>query len=499
MSRYLAIWFPYLVPDRLARRKPALRKQSFVTSLPERGRLVIQSASAQAVLSGIKPGMILADARAIYPDLITIDHDPKLPERLLTILAEWCLRFTPIAATDLPDGLILDISGCTHLWGGESSYLKEIIKRLSKGGYHVHAAIADTVGAAWALSRYEQNGTIIEKDKQKDALICLPVSALRLPVNISDRLYQLGLTTIGGLLAIPRQGLKKRFGQELLTRIDQALGMLSEPIKPVCPAPVFQERLYCLEPVCTAKAITIGLQQLLASLCSRLVKEKKGLRKAVLTCYRIDNKVQQIEIGTHRAARDTAHLFRLFENKIANIAPGLGIELFVLDAPVTDPLDVQQESLWMDAGMEQNRAITQLLDRIGGRLGPNAIQRYLPAEHHWPERSYMPAATLSERPAIPWPKGLSRPVYVLPRPEPIKVSVPIPDYPPMLFIYNGVVHNIKKADGPERIEREWWIDKGLQRDYYCVEDTTGKRYWLFRSGHYDSAHAPDWFIHGFFA
>lgn len=498
MKRYLAIWFPYLLPDRLARRKPELRKQAFITSLPERGRLVIQSASTAAVANGIRPGMILADARAIYPDLVAIDHDSGLVAKLLHILGEWCLRFTPVAAVDLPDGLILDISGCAHLWGGELPYQQAIVKRLSKGGYQVGTAIADTIGAAWALSRYGQNGSIAEPGQHKELLNDLPVKALRLPDHNTERLEQLGLCTIGQLIAIPTASLKKRFGQALIDRIQQALGLQPEGLQPVCPAPVFQERLSSLEPVRTAKAITIALEQLLASLCEHLEREKKGLRKAVFKCYRIDNKVQEIEIGTNRATRHRTHIYRLFEHKIATIAPGLGIELFVLEAPVTDTLDVQQEQLWIDARTQQSEALSQLIDRIGGRLGFNAIQRYLPAEHHWPERSFKAAASLAEQPAIPWPESLSRPIYVLPRPEPIQVSVPIPDYPPMLFIYKGIIHNIKKADGPERIEREWWIDKGLQRDYYCVEDEKGKRYWLFRSGHYDT-HIPEWFIHGFFA
>jgi len=459
---------------------------------------MIHSACSNAISLGIKPGMILADARALYPDLLAIDHDPELPAKLLTAIAEWCLRFTPIASIDLPDGLILDINGCPHLWGGEAPYQAEIIKRLSGIGYTIRTAIADTIGTAWAISRYGLNGTIVESGKQKEILLSLPIQALRLSTGITDRLNKLGLDQVDSIINIPPSALKKRFGQELSLRLNQALGEASEAINPICPAPVFQERLDCLEPVRTAKAITIALQQLLESLCSHLAKEHKGLRKAIFKCYRIDNEVRQIEIGTNRASRDTKHLFRLFEHKISQIAPGLGIELFLLEAPVVEPLEVQQEYLWLDMNTQHNEVLNQLLDRIGGRLGQNAIQRFLPAEHHWPERSYAPVASLSEQPTIPWPEGLSRPVYVLPKPEPIKVSVPIPDYPPMLFIYKGVIHNIKKADGPERIEREWWIEKGLQRDYYCVEDQAGKRYWLFRSGRYET-HTPEWFIHGFFA
>lgn len=498
MKRYAVIWFPYLVPDRLASRRPELRGQVYVSSLPERGRLIIQSASVAAVAKGIHPGMILASARAVNPDLMALDHDPDLPATLLTALAEWCMRFTPITATDCPDGLILDISGCAHLWGGEGPYLREIARRLGRLGYHTRVAVADTIGSAWALSRYGQNGDIAPTEKQKEAIAPLPVAALRLSEALRERLDKLGLFEIGNLLSIPYPSLKKRFGTELVQRLGQALGEMPELLSPVYPTPVFQERLECMEPIRTAKAIEIAIERLLKALCHHLLLEKKGLRKAVLTCYRIDNELSRIEIGTLRPARNAAHLFRLFENKIARIAPGMGIELFVMEAPLTEPLEIKQERIWQDSGEVQHEALNQLLDTLAGRLGQEAIRRYLPAQHHWPERSYVAATSLSEQPAIPWPEGLNRPVYVLPKPEPIKVSVPLPDYPPMLFVYKNQIHNIRKADGPERIEREWWIEKGLQRDYYCVEDEGGRRYWLFRSGHYDT-HTPEWFIHGFFA
>ncbi len=69
----------------------------------------------------------------------------------------------------------------------------------------------------------------------------------------------------------------------------------------------------------------------------------------------------------------------------------------------------------------------------------------------------------------------------------------------MLFRCDGVTHKVRRADGPERIEREWWMDKGEHRDYYQVEDEQGRRYWLFRSGHYDQNEKKQWYLHGYFA
>lgn len=501
MGRYLSIWIPQLVTDRAIKLRPELKDIAFVLAVPQRGRMVVRAASTMAIKQGIVTGMVVADARAMQPDLKIYNHKPGLEERLLTELAEWCLRFTPIAAIDAPDGLMLEITGCAHLWGGEQVYLSDIIAKLNNYGYTVSVAIADTIGTAWAMARYGKS-SLVEPGCQLDALLRLPPAALRLEAPVLERLHKLGFYKVSGFIHMTRTVLRRRFGQGLLDRIDQALGQAIEAIEPIQPATIFQERLPCLDPIRTAVGIGIALNKLLEQLCRHLAKENKGLRTAVFKGYRIDGVVEKIEIGTNRAVRNIAHLFKLFEQKIATITPALGIELFVLEAPLVEELSVQQESLWSVLGGDESTALASLLDRIAGRVGMSAIHRYLPAAHYWPERSIKPASSIYEKTGTAWKTDRPRPLCLLAQPEPVEVTVPIPDYPPMLFIYKGQVHKIKKADGPERIEREWWLEQGRVRDYYYVEDEAGARYWLFRSGHYEQhkeQHTPEWFIHGFFA
>jgi protein ImuB len=327
----------------------------------------------------------------------------------------------------------------------------------------------------------------------------LPPAALRVEQPMLDRLHKLGLTQVRHLLAIPAPALRRRFGPELLLRLDQAMGQEEETIQPVVPAPSWQERLPCPEPIATATGIEIALQRLLDTLCRRLQQEEKGLRTAAFKAYRVDGKMEEIAIGTNRATHNAAHLFKLFEIKIPTIEPDLGIELFVLEAAKVEDLSPLQEKLWEgDCGLE-NTHLAQLLDRIAGKVGAAAIHRYLPDEHYWPERSIKLATSLNETTATAWRADRPRPIQLLAKPEPIEVTAPIPDYPPMLFRYKGKLHTIKKADGPERIEREWWLEEGPHRDYYSVEDEEGARYWLFRSGHYTGDKTQQWFIHGFFA
>lgn len=487
-----------MTTDWLMQHQPELQDKAFVLAAPERGRMVIKAASAAAQALGIEPGTVVADARAIFPALTVIDDQPELAGRLLNELAENCIRYTPVVAIDPPDGLILDISGCAHLWGGERAYLGEIMAKLKSLGYKVRAAIADTVGAAWAVARYGQVKAIIEPGQQAEALLPLTPVALRLEPDILERMHKLGFYQICRFIHIPRAILRRRFGPAMLERLAQALGEVREPVSSIQLIAPYQERLPSLEPIRTATGIEMALRKLLETMCLRLLQESKGLRAAVFRGYRIDGNVQQVGIGTNRPVRNVAHLCKLFELKIGSITPRLGIELFLLEAPVVEDLSQAQESLWNAANGYDNGAITNLLDRLGGKLGADAIRRYLPVEHYWPERSIKPAASLQEQATVAWRNNLPRPVSLLQQPERIDVTAPIPDYPPILFVYKGKIHKIKKADGPERIEQEWWLEQSLHRDYYCVEDESGARYWLFRLGHYGE-HNPDWFIHGFFA
>lgn len=495
-KRFLSIWFRHLTTDRLAIRRPELKDKAFLLATRERGKMTVKASSRVATTSGIVPGMAVADVRAILPSIEVFTQSSGWESKLLSGLAEWCLRYTPMVAPDSPDGLILDITGCAHLWGGEVPYLKEILITLKSKGYDTRAAIADTIGTAWAVARYGQLSPIIEPEAQLKALSSLPPASLRLEQGMLQRMDRLGFRQVGQFIDMPGSLLRKRFGEILLTRIGQALGTEHEHMDPVQPRQPYREELPCMDPICTAGGISIALKRLLDTLCKRLAKEGKGLRTAILKGYRVDGKVEEVSIGTGRASRNPEHLFKLFELKIPSIEPALGIELFVLEAPLVEKLRDIQESLWHTPG--DPTAIAELLDRLAGKIGRESIHRYLPQEHHWPERSCKTVASLDEQPETAWRTDRPRPLCLLHKPEPIEVMTPLPDYPPLHFRYKGNLFKVAKADGPERIEQEWWISGGPPRDYYCIEDEEGARYWLFRLDLYEKGE-PKWFLHGFFS
>lgn len=498
-SRFVAIWFRFLRTDWFQKKQSSLKGTAFVLAVPDHGRMVITEASYAANARGIMKGMVVSDAKVLFPSLQVINDVQCLNQKLLKSIAQWFIRFSPVAAIDMPDGIILDATGCTHLWGGEENYLKDIINKLKSFGYHIRAAMADTIGTAWAVARYGKIKAIIKSGEHANALMPLPPISLRLQQEANEKLLKLGLTEVGSFMFMQASVLRRRFGADLLSKLNQALGTKEEYIEPVVPVSAFTERLPCLELIQTKEGIEIALQQLLEKLCKRLNLEGKGLRELKFTAYRVDNKTTSIGITTNHASYNPKHLFKLIEYRISLLEPGSGIELFIIEALKVEKVVAIQQTIFTAKGNSESREIAELLDNLENKFGNNIVHRYLPSEHHWPERSVKLATSVKEQSVKGWPVNKLRPIQLLPRPIPIQVTAPIPDYPPMNFRYNRQLYIIAKANACERIEPEWWIEGGLHRDYYIVEDKDGKRYWIYRLGHYNDEEKPLWFIHGFFA
>jgi len=478
--------------------------RAFVLATTASGRRVITAVSAAAALAGITPGMGLADARALDPALLVEEADFIADAAALAKLAAWCDRFSPWVTTSGADGILLDVTGCAHLFGDETSLACQAVARLARQGIAARAAIADTLGAAWAFSRFSGSVALaVPRGGAEQALADLPVAALRLEPETVALLERLGLQRIGELYPVPRAALAARCGDSVATRLDQALGRAAEPLSPLPSQPLLWSRRSCPEPIVTAEAIAAALRELLQHLAQRLGEEGLGARRLSLAAYRIDNRIERLAIGTAFPSRDTRHLWRLFEEKLERIDPGLGIEDLVLTAASVEPLAAAQLGLDGEAARDDSADLAALVDRLANRLGMRALARPVLRESHIPERAVRFIAPLeSGGMAARWNPAQQRPIRLLPRPEPIEATAPIPDDPPLLFRWRQRAHRVRRADGPERIAPEWWRQSGSamseSRDYYRVEDEAGQRFWLYRAGLYRPESAPRWFLHGFF-
>ena len=328
--------------------------------------------------------------------------------------------------------MVIDITGCAHLFGGEGALAADLTGRLRAAGFAARAAIAATPTAAWGIVRFAD-----AEERRRERLDGLPLAALRLQAETVEALHALGLRRIGDLHAMPRAGLAARFGEKLLQRYDQAFGRLDEPISPRRPVPAFRERLSFAEPIATPESIAGALRHLLRRLCAGLEAAGQGARRLRLDAHcidqRVDDEPQGLTLGTSRPARDPAVLARLFAPLLERIEPGPGLETLTLAATETEPLGAIQ--IGMD-GEGADGGLVELVDRLVLRLGDRAVLRLVPRESWLPERCVAPLPPGQPVPAPkPWPAGRPRPLRLLTPPEPVEAIAPLPDDPPLQFLW----------------------------------------------------------------
>lgn len=473
--------------------------------ISEQGTRRLYAVGEQAAAQGLWPGQKAADALALVPELDIADADPDGDLEALRALAGWCVRYSPAVAPDPPDGLLMDVTGVTHLWGGEGALLDDLVARLATNGIPARAAIADTAGAAWALARFSDE-RIAPPGGQAPLLEPLPVTALRLDEVAAAQLPRLGLTKIGRLMSLPRAQLTRRFGKGVVLRLDQALGRVDEALTFRRPATPWFERLAFAEPISAPEDLARAARDITALICKRLEREGKGARRFEVAFHRLDGKVQTAGAGLSLPGRDAARIAKLIAPKLDVIDPGFGIEVVTVTAEAVEPLSHRQQRLDESPEAAAQEGLAPLIDRLTNRLGEERVWRAEPFESHVPERSVVRRPPLSPRgTARPWDPERPRPVRLFRRPEPVEaVLALVPDDPPSQFRWRGRLHRVRRAEGPERIAEEWWrkpigdVSPGHVRDYYRVEDDAGGRFWLFRAGLYDPENPPKWWLHGLF-
>lgn len=547
--RVLSLWFPRLGAERalrLARGGAAGLAGPLVVVGERNGAQVLHSVSAAAQAAGLSVGQPLRDAGAMCPGLVTVPADPAGEAAFLTLLRRWAGKFSPWVAEEPPAGLVVDLTGCAHLFGGEEALLAQVEEDCAGMGLSLHAAIADTVGAAWALARHAgrggevppvrsgdaiqqeahatrsraakrrgwekggalpvagpdgpgPRGMIAPSGRTRQALAALPVAALRLDPDAVEGLVRLGLRRVEDIAVLPRAALARRFGAGVLRRLDQALGLEPEPVTPAGTPLHFAARISLPDPIGLLADVEAGVDRLLPVLCARLKRHGRGARRVRLQAFRADGKIEVAEVGLARASDREDRIRPLLWMKLPDIDAGFGIDMLRLEAVETETLSpVQHRSpVGSPVRAPQETGLDDLLGKLGVRLGTEAVTRFHPGESHVPEKgAQVLAAAWSEPLAEPWPKRGKRPL-VLFRPEPLVAPQDDPT-PPARFRWRRRELVTRFAVGPERIAPEWWLDdpewRSGPRDYWRVETDGGERLWLF------FAHGGDvsggWFCHG---
>lgn len=472
------MWFPRLASDRVLRARPV--DGAFALTLKAKNTERIYCLNRAAEQAGLGRGMSFADARAFCPDLISQPARPDLDRAFLASLRRWATRYCPWVGYEGVDGLVLDVSGATHLWGGEPMMLADMRARASRAGLELRLGLGESRGAAWARAHY---------GAAQSTLTDLPVAALRIDDQMVTALQRLGLRCIGDLTVAARAPLARRFGPDLMLRLDQAMGHVSEPIMPESVAPQFATRMSLPDPIGLTEDVMGITARLLRPLCDKLKAQEMGARRLCLTLRRVDQGHQQVELRLAAPMRDPSRILPLFERGVGEVDAGFGIDQMRIEATLIEPLPAQQ----IGSGQSSPDQLNDLITRIGTRIGLENIQRFLPADSHIPERAFSIAPAAFSKPETGWVAPRPRPLCLFP-PEPIAARGP---QPPVQFRWRRMRLTTGRAIGPERIAPEWWLSDdtwrtGL-RDYWQVDTREGRRLWLFYT-----PQNPGWFAQGEF-
>lgn len=497
--RVMSIWFPRLPLDRLARRGDArlagiLAITQFIKNAP---RLTHVTEAAQK--AGASVGQSLADARAICPELLTEPVDEDAQAQLLRALWRWADRLSPWAALDSPDGLFLDITGCAHLFGGETPMAEFTLSELAALNVTARIGMADTKGAAWALARYTgREISLALPGATRDAIADLPLKALSISAKTETDLRRTGLSKIGDIQIRKTSDLARRFGLELTQKLSKALGHEPDPVSPEAATPVYAARMTLPDPIGRLDDVMAVLRRLAESVCGRLDNDLMGARHFDLTVTCVDTGNHVLSAGFARPCQAVGAVLQQFTRPVDELRIEYGADRFRLVARHLEPVRPRQRIL---GGELQAKAedFDTLISTLGNRLGFDRVRKFLPRDQHIPEGEFTTVEAVRSGSATwaltPNSQRRERPLRLFPRPERIRTLTP--GRPPLRFEWRGRAFDNVETSGPERLAPPWWeTGDRRQRDYWQARTDTGEQLWLMNQ---PGCEHPDWFVAGQFA
>ncbi len=548
--RILSLWFPRLAAERVLRRRRDVLPLPFAVVGDRGGAQVLISLNPLAEAAGLRQEQPLRDATAMCPALLTRAESPTEDAAFLTALRRWAGKFSPWVAEEPPAALLVDLTGCAHLFGGETGLLAQVEEDCADLGLTMRAGLADTAGAAWALARYagqvagpSRNGDAVDQEARatrsravkrrgwarglsapglagvdlpqgviaapgrlREVLAPLPLAALRLEPAAVEGLSRLGLRRVEDIAGLPRAALSRRFGAPVLRRLDQAFGLEAEPISPAAAPLHFAVRMTLPEPIGLRTDIEAGIDRLLPTLCTRLRGKGRGARRVRLQAFRADGGVAMTEVTLAQASDTPDRIRPLLLLRLDALDAGFGIDCLRLEAVETEPLHAVQHRGHLEAGaaatarQTADTAMADLVGRLGTRLGTDQVTRLHPAESHLPDRALtLMAAAWAGAHDGPWPDPPGPRPLALFHPEPVTAANG--PTPPAAFRWRRQEMQTRVAVGPERILPEWWFDRpewrSGPRDYWRVEAQGGQRLWFFYA--HGGETSGGWFCHGRFA
>ena len=476
-------------------------------------RQVVVACCKRAAGTGARPGLPAAQARALFaPGCVRLEpEDLERDRRALRGLGLWAHKFSPVVALDEPDGLFIDLTGCGPVFGCEANILTALLDGLAKLHFGARAVIAPTFGCAWAVAHFgAEPRTIIPDGGQRKAIELLPVEALGINAKAVRNLAEVGIDRIGDVMNLPRSLLPSRFGDDLLLRLDRALGQAIETIDPMRPAdPIQAEQLFD-GPTTRLDAIEHAVRIVLEDLAGQLTRRGLGALRVDLELGRSDLEPVPILIEMSQPTHDGVHLWSLVRPKLERVHLGFGVEQVSGVVSRTGRCVFEQAERWREGAWrpdaEVDRHASQLLDTLVNRLGRERVQRGFLVESHIPERAFAMRCVLEGQVSAGVRTRSPRASVLFERPVLIQVVALTPDGPIRRVRVDGCDFEVVRCVGPERISGEWWreweagslpplskgfppLAQGGERDYFRVQLEGGRWLWVCARG-------GCWFVHG---
>jgi len=447
--------------------------------------------NAQAAAAGIERGMPLSAARALDASLQCVAREPTREVAMLRALARWAQQFTGKVSLQPPNALLLEVSGSLRLFGGVEALCQAVVSGLQHKGITVCHAIAPNPSAAWLLARSGQAPVVTKAAALEAALAPLSLRLLPIQDEQQKALLDWGMQTLEDCMQLPRAGLSRRLGPEVLQCLDQAFGRVPEPRMFFAAPESFEASVFLPEAVTEVSLLLVGLQRLLQQLCDFLRERGAGAQVLHVQCLTPFTAAQTLRLTLLQPSRDPQHLYQLWQERLERCQLQAPVEGLCLQVRHLLPLASQPQDLLGPTAASQT-AFKHVLERVHTRLGADVIQQLSGAADHRPERASTAAPEHAREPADrgatyraqDWPYTL-RPAWLLPEPQVLRPSAAGPCWQgPLQFLA-----------GPERIESGWWTEAPQRRDYYIAQNARRQRLWVYR----DLDVPQQWYVHGFFS
>lgn len=514
-----------------------------------RGGAATICVSDSAWADGIRPGMPLAEARSMaspiksaspgkkstaVPETQFLEWKPDEDRSTLTSLAELTRQFTPIVGIDespVPDSLLLDVSGCGRLFGGETVLAEYLVRRFWQHGYRCRAVICDSIASSWAFAHVgghllqEQPGgraridqswfaptIIIPPGQSRSYLEPFPLAVARLPNADIQVLSQLGILTLKQLFGLPIEDLPSRLSDEAIRRLRQITQVEPELIESIPEANPVSATWVSEFAATSRNEVRQVVQHLVDQIEEQLHRRTLGAIRLTTRLKYEDDTVEDLQAEVVKPIQKAKDLFDVLSLRLESLSlrqPVLSVRMKAAVAPL--PVARQKDLFSTSEHLEPLEELTTLVNRLNNRLGAESVLTVSANDDPTPENSVrltpimesnstearhnaeqqMQEMVTPESAAKDEKLPTNRPLFLLP--EPVEIVIKGTSNSPQEFPWAGQNFRIASQTGPERIQTQWWHDQAVHRDYFHVQSTTGSEFWIFQE-----LTSRAWFIHGVF-